>query len=51
MQGTAFFDGAGAGEHLAVLLAWIGVGFLAMLAAVARRRQHAPQVTQEVTVQ
>jgi hypothetical protein len=39
VRSTAFFDGAGAGSHLAVLVAWVGVGLLAMFAAAARRRR------------
>src|SRR3954465_9035120 len=46
VRSTAFFDGAAAGEHLAVLLAWVGVGLLAMVAAAARGRRLAPGADQ-----
>ncbi len=48
VRSTAFFDGAAAGEHLAVLLAWVGVGLLAMVAAAARQRRRAPEAAQPV---
>ncbi len=49
VRSTSFFDGAAAGGHLAVLLAWVGVGLLAMVAAVALRRRSEPQAAQAVT--
>jgi hypothetical protein len=36
IRSTAFFDGAGAGEHVAVLAAWALVGFAALFAAAVR---------------
>lgn len=48
VRSTAFFDGAAAGEHLAVLVAWVGVGLLAMVAAAARQRRRAPEAAQPV---
>jgi hypothetical protein len=41
LRSTAFFDGAGAGGHLAVLLVWIGLGFGAVLAAAQLRQRAA----------
>ncbi|HEX5621489.1 MAG TPA: hypothetical protein VFX51_23900, partial [Solirubrobacteraceae bacterium] len=39
LRSTGFFDGAGAGEHIAVLAAWALLGFAALgLAALRRRR-------------
>ena len=39
LRSTGFFDGAGAGEHVAVLAVWALVGLAALgLAAVRRRR-------------
>ena len=39
LRSTAFFDGAGAGAHLAVLATWVGIGAAALLVAAARRRR------------
>ncbi|PWU24100.1 MAG: hypothetical protein C5B48_07505 [Candidatus Rokuibacteriota bacterium] len=41
LRSTAFFDGADAGGHLVVLLAWIAVGAVAMIAAAVRARRAA----------
>jgi hypothetical protein len=41
LRSTAFFDGAGSGRHLAVLLVWIGLGFGAVLAAAQLRQRAA----------
>ena len=41
LRSTAFFDGADAGGHLAVLLVWVAVGLAAILAA-ARLQQRRP---------
>jgi hypothetical protein len=43
LRSTAFFDGADAGGHLAVLFAWVMVGLIALGAAVVRERRSAPQ--------
>jgi len=48
VRSTAFFDGAAAGGHLAVLLAWVGVGLIAMVAAAARQRRRAPKAAEPV---
>jgi hypothetical protein len=48
VRSTAFFDNAAAGGHLAVLLAWVGVGLLAMVVAAARQRRRAPEAAQPV---
>jgi hypothetical protein len=51
LRSTGFFDGAGAGEHLAVLAIWALAGLTALLAAPMRRTLRArwtrsmPQVT------
>ena len=39
LRSTAFFDGAGAGGHLAVLLVWIGLGLGAVLAGAQLRQR------------
>jgi hypothetical protein len=39
LRSTAFFDGAGAGGHLAVLLVWIALGLGGILAAAKLRQQ------------
>jgi hypothetical protein len=39
LRSTAFFDGAGAGGHLAVLLVWIAVGLAAILAGARLQQQ------------
>jgi hypothetical protein len=39
LRSTAFFDSAGAGGHLAVLLVWIAVGLGAILAAAKLQQQ------------
>lgn len=44
LRSTAFFDGAGAGGHLAVLLVWIALGLGAILAG-AKLRPSRPPVT------
>jgi hypothetical protein len=44
LRSTGFFDGAGAGQHVAVLAAWAAVGFGLLLAAAARRRRPATVV-------
>ncbi len=41
LRSTAFFDGAGAGRHLAVLLAWTAIGLGAMWAGALLRRRRA----------
>jgi hypothetical protein len=41
LRSSAFFEGAGAGSHIAVLLAWIAVGAVAMAAAAVRARRAA----------
>jgi hypothetical protein len=42
LRSTGFFDGAGAGRHVAVLAAWGGIGLCLLLAAAARDRRPAP---------
>jgi hypothetical protein len=48
LRSTGYFDGAGAVEHLTVLLVWSGVGIALMLlgprltASAARHRPDAP---------
>lgn len=46
LRSTAFFDGAGSGAHVAVLVGWIAIGFSAMWAGMflQRRRAAAPLV-------
>jgi hypothetical protein len=44
LHSTAFFDGAGAGGHLAVLLVWAALGFSAMWAGALVRRRRAASV-------
>jgi len=39
LRSTGFFDGAGAGEHVAVLAAWALAGFAALAVAALRRRR------------
>jgi hypothetical protein len=39
LRSTGFFDGAGAGEHVAVLAAWALAGFAALAIAALRRRR------------
>lgn len=39
LRSTGFFDGAGAGRHAAVLLAWAGIGLCLLLVAAARNRR------------
>jgi hypothetical protein len=39
LRSTGFFDGAGAGPHAAVLLAWAGIGLCLLLVAAARNRR------------
>jgi hypothetical protein len=41
VRSTGFFDGAGAGKHLAVLIAWVLVGLTALVTAAARDRRRA----------
>jgi hypothetical protein len=41
LRSTGFFDGAGAGQHIAVLGGWILVGFAALAVAALRRRRPA----------
>jgi hypothetical protein len=41
LRSTAFFDGAGGGSHVAVLLAWTLAGLAALLAAETRVRRSA----------
>jgi hypothetical protein len=43
LRSTGFFDGAAAGGHIAVLVAWALVGLGALLAAEARNRRLAPE--------
>jgi hypothetical protein len=45
LRSTAYFDGAGGGWHLAVLLGWAAFGFSALYAGalLQRRRAEAPQ--------
>lgn len=44
LRSTAFFDGAGKGGHLAVLLVWAALGFSAMWAAALLQRRRAGTV-------
>jgi hypothetical protein len=44
LRSTAFFDGAGAAGHLAVLVTWAVLGLVALAASVLWRRQPAAQV-------
>jgi hypothetical protein len=39
LRSTGFFDGAGVGEHVAVLAAWALAGFAALAVAALRRRR------------
>jgi hypothetical protein len=39
LRSTGFFDGAGAGQHVAVLAAWALAGFAALVIAAVRRRR------------
>ena len=39
LRSTAFFDGADAGGHVVVLVAWVAVGLAALAAAAVRRRR------------
>jgi hypothetical protein len=41
LRSTGFFDGAGAGGHVAVLLVWVAAGMSLMLVAAARQRRPA----------
>jgi hypothetical protein len=41
LRSTGFFDGAAAGGHLAVLIAWVLVGLTVLVAAAARDRRRA----------
>jgi hypothetical protein len=41
LRSTGFFDGAGAGGHAGVLLAWAGIGLCLLVAAAARNRRPA----------
>jgi hypothetical protein len=43
LRSTAFFDGADAAGHIAVLTAWALVGAIALAVAAARRRRPEPQ--------
>jgi hypothetical protein len=45
LRNTGFFDGAAAGGHVAVLVAWALAGLGALLAAEARNRRRAPERT------
>jgi hypothetical protein len=45
LRSTAFFDGAGAGGHLAVLVAWAVLGLAAVAAGALWHRQPAATVT------
>ena len=49
LRSTAFFDGADAGGHIAVLVAWVLVGLVALAAAAMRKRRLAPQSARLVT--
>lgn len=42
LRSTGFFDGAGAGQHIAVLAAWALVGFAVLASAAVRRRPPMP---------
>ncbi|HEU0025151.1 MAG TPA: hypothetical protein VFQ12_10985 [Thermoleophilaceae bacterium] len=42
LRSTGFFDGAGAGGHIAVLTIWALAGVLALVVASARERREAP---------
>jgi hypothetical protein len=50
LRSTAFFDGAAAGAHAAVLAAWVLTGMLALAAAAVLRRDVVVTVPQPVTV-
>jgi hypothetical protein len=41
LRSTGFFDGAAAGEHVAVLVTWAGVGLAALAVAALRERRPA----------
>ena len=43
LRSTGFFDGAGAGEHVAVLAVWVVVGLAVLLLAEARGRVSSPR--------
>jgi hypothetical protein len=43
LRSTGFFDGAGAGEHVAVLAVWALAGLAALMIAAARRRASSPR--------
>ena len=49
LRSTAFFDGADAGGHVVVLVAWVLVGLAALAAAAMRKRRLAPQSARLVT--
>jgi hypothetical protein len=42
LRSTGFFDGAGAAEHVAVLVVWTLVGLTALVVAEARQRVSSP---------
>jgi hypothetical protein len=39
LRSTGFFDGAGAGQHVAVLATWALIGFAALAITAVRRRR------------
>jgi len=45
LRSTGFFDGAGAGAHVAVLVAWALAGLALLLVSGARNRRPAPEAT------
>ena len=49
LRSTAFFDGADAGGHVVVLVAWVLVGLAALAVAAMRKRRLAPQSAKLVT--
>jgi len=49
LRSTAFFDGADAGGHVVVLVAWVLVGLAALAAAAMRKRRLASQSAKLVT--
>jgi hypothetical protein len=50
LRSTGFFDGAGAGGHIAVLVGWVALGLGVMVAAAMRDRRVAVRGPQPVAV-
>jgi hypothetical protein len=50
LRSTGFFDGAGAGGHITVLVGWTALGLGLMVAAATRNRRVAVRGPQPVAV-